>query len=185
MTDCPDLYLMRHGETVWNAEGRLQGLMDSPLTERGRQQASRQAVLVAAVAAHRYSSPLGRAVQTAGIVFAGAACHQDARLAEIDIGRFAGQRLFELRDRFPDLFQGDPLAWYDHAPGGEGFTGLARRARSFLDGLRGPSLIVTHGITLRMLRLLALGLPLEALSDLPVVQGAVHVVRAGRHEVWR
>ena len=42
----PDLYMMRHGQTVWNAEGRMQGRMNSPLTEFGAEQARRQAWLV-------------------------------------------------------------------------------------------------------------------------------------------
>lgn len=46
MPDWPDLYLMRHGQTVWNAEGRMQGRLDSPLTPLGEAQARRLAWLV-------------------------------------------------------------------------------------------------------------------------------------------
>ena len=69
MTGLPDLYLMRHGQTVWNAEGRLQGRMDSPLTALGRAQARRQAQLVQGISATRYASTAGRAVETARIVY--------------------------------------------------------------------------------------------------------------------
>ena len=79
MTALPDLYLMRHGQTVWNAEGRLQGRMDSPLTALGRAQARRQAQLVRGIDAARYASNAGRAVETAGIVYGGQDFRQGAR----------------------------------------------------------------------------------------------------------
>ena len=72
---------------------------------------------------------------------------------------------------------------HDRAPGGELFAGLEARARDFLDGLRGPALIVTHGITLHMLRLIAMDLPMSRLGELPVTQGALHIVSAGRHRM--
>lgn len=181
----PDLYLMRHGESEWNAEGRLQGRLDSPLTARGRAQAQHLAGLVAGAGALRISSPQGRALQTAGIVFGDAGFTTDDRLCEIDIGPFAGQRGEDLRAAHPDLFAPPRLGWYDRIPGAEGYAGLAARCRAFLNSLDGPAVIVTHGITLRMLRLLAMGRGMAEFEDLPVEQGGVHVIRGGRHEVWR
>lgn len=181
-----DLYLMRHGQTVWNAQGRMQGWLDSPLTDLGRRQAGWQAALIADLAgAARYASPQGRAQQTAEIVFGGADFIRDDRLREIDVGDFSGQRYPDLVAAQPHLFEGGRLAWYDRAPGGEGLAALRARVESFLADLAGPSLIVTHGITLRMLRLVALGRPDTMLEDMSVEQGAVHVIRAGQHSVWR
>ena len=181
-----DLYLMRHGQTVWNAQGRMQGWLDSPLTELGRRQAEWQAALVADVTgAARYASPLGRAQQTAAIVFGGAEVISDDRLREIDVGDFSGHCYPDLVAAHPHLFGGGRLAWYDRAPGGEGLAALRARAEAFLADLTGPALIVTHGITLRMLRLVALGRPDTLLEDMSVEQGAVHVIRAGQHSVWR
>ncbi|CAM3233601.1 histidine phosphatase family protein [Paracoccus nototheniae] len=173
------LYLMRHGETVWNAEGRLQGALHAPLTARGRQQARWQAELVAGIAGQRLSSPQGRARQTARLVFGAGAFRTDPLLAEIGIGTWAGRRLDDLQRQAPALFAGPPLAWYDHCPGGEGLAALALRCRRFLDALQGPALIVSHGITLRMLRLVALDLPPDQLAEGEMRQGAVHVVRGG------
>lgn len=181
----PDLYLMRHGQTVWNAQGRMQGKLDSPLTDLGIDQARAQARLVAGVEALRFASPQGRAQQTARIVFAGRPFRTDARLAEIDIGDFSGRLFPDLAVERPELFAQGVYGWYDHAPGGEGFTGLMSRARAFLNGLTGPALVVTHGITLRMLRLLAMGWDMSRFEDLPQHQGAVQVIRGGRHEIWR
>lgn len=193
--DWPDLWLLRHGQTVWNAEGRLQGRLDSPLTATGVAQAQRQGRLVATILAGGataapalWSSPQGRAVRTARIVFDGRPFGCDPRLAEIDLGAFTGARTPDLRAAHPQLFPAprpgeEPLGWYDLCPGGEGFGGLERRVRAFLTGLTGPAVIVTHGITLRMIVLVASGLPPEAIGRIPVLQGAVHHIGAGRHRV--
>lgn len=183
-----DLFLLRHGQTEWNVQGRMQGRRDSPLTALGIAQARRQARIVGDLLAARpdlalYASPLGRARDTARIVFDGIPPTYDERLAEIDVGRFTGHRIEDMRLKFPDLFPPDRLGWYDRTPGGEDFAALARRTRAFLDGLGGPAVIVTHGITLRMLRLIAMGLPMGAIGRMAVRQGAVHVVSGGRHRV--
>lgn len=181
----PDLYLMRHGQTEWNAMGKMQGRLDSSLTEKGIAQAERQAELVAEVQAQRFSSPQGRALQTARIVFRGKDFTGDDRLCEIDIGDFTGLMIEDLRLRYPEIFIGSRLDWHNHTPGGENFAQLAARAKSFLDSLTGPALITTHGIALRMLRILALGWPVSRFEELTVEQGAVHVVKKFQHEVWR
>ena len=180
-----DLYLMRHGQTEWNVQGRLQGLLDSPLTPLGLGQARRQAWLMRDLLhLPRYASTAGRAQQTARIVFAGLDFRSDERLQEIDIGDCTGLRLEEMRQRHAGGSGDGWPAWYDRAPGGEGLAGLESRVRAFLDDLDGPALIVTHGITLRMLRLLAMGRPIGRLPEMEVWQGAVHLVRAGRQQVF-
>ncbi|MFQ6548805.1 histidine phosphatase family protein [Aestuariibius sp. 2305UL40-4] len=179
----PDLWILRHGETEWNAAGRMQGHLDSPLTERGREQAVRQGALLEGLdfgALDVWMSPLGRAVQTAAIALDGRAriLRSDDRLMEIGMGEWQGRARAEL-----DVSQEqDGLLYYDSAPGGEGFPALYTRCRSFLDDLERPAVLVTHGITSRMLRLIATGQGMDGLSDLPGGQGVVHVVRAGRHD---
>lgn len=181
----PDLYLMRHGQTVWNTETRLQGRLDSELTELGRSQARDLAGLVGPIHATRFSSPQGRAVATARLAFNGKGFRRDARLAEIDTGDFTGQRLDDLASEYPEIFDGDQLDWYDKTPNGEHFDQLRDRCLSFLHDLDGPALIVTHGVTLRMLALLALGLPLDQIGRLPVEQGVVLAIRDGAHKLMR
>ncbi|WP_246175071.1 histidine phosphatase family protein [Paracoccus limosus] len=182
----PTLYLLRHGQTEWNAQGRLQGRLDSPLTALGRGQAKRQAQLIAALPPELqcWSSPAGRAVETARIALGGRPLAFDARLAEIDIGAFTGRTLSELQSAHPEQFSGGGLDWYDRTPQGEDFAALHARVRSFLDGLRAPAIIVTHGVTLRMIRLVAMGLPLARIGEMSVFQGALHRVSAGRHQVF-
>jgi probable phosphoglycerate mutase len=132
-------------------------------------------------------SPQGRAVQTAALALGhrNAMLHTDARLREIGVGAWSGVLRCDMVARSgpvgPDTPDG-PLALYEHAPGGEGFTALKARCAAFLSDLSGPTIIVTHGITSRMLRCLALGQPPAALGELPGGQGVVHVVENGVHK---
>lgn len=181
----PTLYLLRHGQTEWNVQGRLQGRLDSDLTPLGRAQARRQAQLVLHLPADLacLTSPAGRALATARIAFAGRDFATDDRLHEIDVGPFTGQALERLQAAHPQVFAGGGIDWYDRVPGGEDFAALQQRVDAFLRQLSGPAIILTHGVTLRMLRLVAMGLPLDRLAEMPVLQGAVHQVRAGRHRI--
>ncbi len=184
----PDLYLMRHGETEWNAAGRMQGHMDSPLTALGQRQAARQAEIMAQAFAGdpgiaRVASPLGRAMQTAGIVFGDQPFDTDPRFREISVGAFEGCTRAEIEAAHPQLFGGSWLGWYDRAPGGEGLRGLRARVTGALSELTGPTAIVCHGITLRMARLVVLGWPDDRLEEMEVRQGAVHLMRGGQHQM--
>ena len=182
------IYVMRHGETVWNAEGRFQGALNSPLTETGRAQAKQ---LGETLGAHDLSgfdvrvSPQGRAFETAAIALAQLVpeLYTDVRLKEIGVGDWAGKVRSDVAPA--GLVQHDtpdgPLALYEHAPGGEGFAALRDRCIDFLASLTAPTLCVTHGITSRMLRTVALGQPSATLADLPGGQGMVYVVENGAH----
>ena len=91
------LTLIRHALTDWNASGRFQGVADVELNAEGRQQARRLARYVAGLdeAAHIYSSPLKRAVQTAELAFPGRPLDLDSRLKEINFGEFEGKTQVE------------------------------------------------------------------------------------------
>lgn len=180
----PEFLILRHGETEWNREGRMQGGLDSALTETGRLQAQRQNAILRAfgVAGWRwYCSPQGRAMVTARIAALGltTAIAPDARLREIGVGGWAGLRRSEIAARAPHLFEADGLGWYDHAPGGEGLIALERRAKAFLEELSRPTVIVTHGITSRVIRCIAQGFPAEAFDTLGGGQGVVYHIRKG------
>lgn len=183
----PDLYLLRHGQTEWNRLGRLQGRLDSALTDLGHAQAARQAELVARLPAQmaRFSSPAGRAVATARIVFGPKPFLQDARLHEIDIGDFTGATEATLRADHPQLFADGGIAWYDRAPKGEGFAALEARVRDFLTNLRGPAIIVTHGMTLRMMIAVATKRPAAQMGQIQMTQGALHQIGASGHRILR
>ncbi len=145
---------IRHGETVWNAEGREQGQADSPLTPRGIQQS--QAIarrLRGQRFAALYSSDLGRALETADIV-ATATCASvavDAGLRERHMGIFQGFTREQMARQFPDeyaAYRANPHGY--PIPGGE--SGQQRRERSvrvmtaLADRHAGATIVaITHG----------------------------------------
>ena len=183
----PEILVLRHGETVWNAENRMQGRLDSALTETGHDQAraqNRQLLMTNLSGFRFFSSPLGRAFHTASIALKGVAMRidTDPRLCEIDVGTWSGKKRSDLALDFhwTDTPDG-ALEIYEHAPGGEGYDGLRRRCAAFLDELDQPAVIVTHGITSRMLRLLSLGWPTDRIGDLPGGQGVIYRVANGEH----
>lgn len=184
----PPLWLMRHGETEWNRAGRLQGHDDSPLTEAGEAQARDSGRRLAGLLAPDtllLASPSGRTQATARLVFGGAAFETDARLLEIGIGAWTGAHFEALRAADPALFAAPAYGWYDAAPGGERLEGLAARVAGFLAELPAraagrPVAIVTHGITLRVMRAQVLGLAMADETHLHFPQGAIHHIEAGR-----
>ncbi len=142
------LWLVRHGETDWNAARRLQSWTDLPLNGTGRRQA---ADLAPAVASRHFdgvwSSDLRRAVETAEILRGSAVV--DRRLREMDLGELDGQ---EWEDLDPAIQTG--LATFEGfaAPGGESYDQFRDRVLAFLGELDGGDhLVVTHGGVIRML----------------------------------
>lgn len=152
------LWLVRHGVTSWNLEGRLLGWADPPLVEDGRRQAEATRVRLAALLPEDlggvWSSDLLRAVATARIV-AGEPT-TDRRLRELDFGDLEGSRWSDLT---PTLRA--RLAAFDgfEAPGGETAASLAERVAGFVEDLSpGDHVLVTHGGVIRSLAR-RLGLP--------------------------
>jgi probable phosphoglycerate mutase len=183
----PELYVLRHGETEWNRIGRMQGALDSPLTDLGRAQAARQGEILASAgvtaASHAFRvSPLGRAQATAEIALAamGAVAEVDSRLAEISLGPCNGLTRDEIDRRFPDRHSDlHPFFWYDTVPGGEGFAGLEARIDAFLAGVTRPTVIVTHGMVSLFLRGRVLALGHDGMAELPGGQGVIYHLKDG------
>ncbi|MCL6451574.1 MAG: histidine phosphatase family protein [Acetobacteraceae bacterium] len=151
---------MRHGESAWNREGRLQGHGDVPLTEAGLRQGEMVARRLAGRgAAALYTSDLGRARDMAEKIgaLAGLEPIPLLDLRELDVGRWQGLAWEEVSARWPRRLRawvaGRPGAG---PPGGETLGRLAARARRVMDGLslRHPGetvLVVTHGGLIRVL----------------------------------
>jgi broad specificity phosphatase PhoE len=177
----PELYILRHGETTWNAENRMQGWLNSPLTPKGEADAARQGAILRGRQLDGFAylcSPSGRTVQTAGIACAkiAEAVHTDIRLREIGVGDWAGR----LRDELPQGTGNDPyMAQYEMAPNGEGIAVLSARCLAFLADLSGPAVLITHGITSRVIREIVVG-P-DALSNPSIHggQGCVYHLKGG------
>ena len=182
MTHYPPLYVLRHGETEWNAENRLQGHFDSPLTATGRAQAQTQNAILRRCDLSNFaalSSPQKRAQDTAEIALEGLLPFDShAGLAEIGIGEWAGRCRAELMAHCQGAR--DTYDLYEHAPDGEGFVALYARCAAFLSRLTGPHVLITHGITSRMLRLRVLGRDLDDLGDMQGGQGVVFHLSDGQ-----
>lgn len=155
------LLLIRHGETDWNSEWRIQGHTDTPLNTRGIEQAERLAARLAAEEKIDvlYSSPLARARVTAEKISAKFNIEPilDDRLKEKALGEFEGLALDEIELRYPEFYK----AWReskDHfpLPGEESSQSLYQRVQAFLADLRARHTndaritVVSHGATLSM-----------------------------------
>ncbi len=189
------IYLVRHGRTEFNAEGRFQGHCDSPLTPLGVAQAERYGELLARLIADPaewtlVASPLGRAVATADIIADSLGLHhdfpRDPRLAEIGMGSWDGLTEYEIDAAFPGARDGSTrYDFFFRAPNGEGYDAFAGRLRSWLNealAAARPIIAVSHGVAGRVLRGLYAGLdPAEALK-LPAPQDAIFRLAGGRIE---
>ena len=187
--DLPPIYVLRHGETEWNRADRMQGWSDSPLTALGRAQAEAQGRLLAHAlpeAVEIRVSPSGRAMETARIALGDRTARAEPRLREVNVGDWVGRTPQDLAVAHgfirPEI---DRHLWKFRAPGGETLEQMTQRCRAVLAELTGPTVLVTHGVTSRLLRCLALGRLPETLGDLPGGQGVVHVIVAGKAQVLR
>jgi broad specificity phosphatase PhoE len=186
----PTVYYIRHGETEWNAQGRLQGTRDIPLNALGRKQsASAGGILAELFARDRRSksslafvaSPLLRARSTMELVreVLNLPPHQyavDDRLREIGYGDWEGSTLEEARAADPDLFVArERDKWTVPSPGGESYVSVQARVSDWYGGLTTDTVAVAHGGTARAL-MVALGFETpESAANLPIAQGAVYV----------
>ena len=106
----PELYILRHGETLWNQQGRLQGQKDSLLTDKGRQQALAQGEVLRSVKSLPYIvfvSPLGRTLTTANFAVPFIKTHvKDPRLLEINFGAWEGATRDAISQKFKAPLQG-------------------------------------------------------------------------------
>jgi 2,3-bisphosphoglycerate-dependent phosphoglycerate mutase len=190
MPHYPPVWLLRHGQTEWNAERRIQGQMESPLTALGVEQSQRQALLMPGILAQNpacFVSPLGRAQQTAQIALGATSFVTDARLAEAHAGEWQGLKRAEVKDRWPELYHASPtvLDLFTAAPNGEEFEAFRSRIANFLSDLTGPSVVVAHGLLGQVLRGLVCGLTRSEMGCLSNEQGCVYVLEGGREQVLR
>jgi phosphoserine phosphatase len=183
------LLLVRHGESTWNAQGRYQGRLDPPLSQRGREQAQALAARLEALsregpAEHRVraivSSPLQRARDTAQVCAQalGLGLTVDERLTEISHGEWQGLLREEIEVRWPDMV----ASWRSTPdlvtfPGGEKLADVRERVVAFLAdpllNVPGPVLVATHDVIVRIAILIARGKPLSAFNEVRVDNAAI------------
>jgi len=190
----PTIYYIRHGETEWNADGRLQGTRDIPLNDLGRKQAADAGSILADLFARDgrseqslafVASPLGRARSTMELVRGAlelppADYSIDDRLREIGYGDWEGSTLRQMQASDPEVFakrQADK--WTVPPPGGESYAAVQIRMRDWYDSLLVDTVAVAHGGTARAL-MVALGIETSAsAADLTIEQGVVYVFGDG------
>ena len=195
----PTIYYIRHGETEWNADGRLQGVQDIPLNDLGRAQAANAGGILAGLFARDgrreqslafIASPLGRARLTMELVrstlkLPPADYAVDDRLREIGYGNWEGSTLAQMQASDPGIFaarQADK--WTVPPPGGESYASVQLRMRDWYDSLLTDTVAVAHGGTARAL-MVALGIETpDSAVDLTIEQGAVYVFGDGGLEKY-
>ena len=180
-----ELWLVRHGQTDWNLEGRYQGQSDLPLNETGMAQARKLADKLAGGSFDAiYASDLQRAQQT-GIEIAGRLgleIQLDPRLREINQGEWEGQLFTDLVKKYAaemEKRRANPLD--ARPPGGESVPEVAERAWAAVDDVvrkypEGRVLVVSHGLALATLIAKARGLPLTEVYSLIPDNAAPEVV---------
>jgi broad specificity phosphatase PhoE len=182
--------LIRHGESLWNGERRIQGNQDPPLSPRGRRQTD---LLVAHLGSHLpegavavYTSPLRRAAETAERIgsAAGLPVLPEPDLREMSLGTWEGRTVPEIQAAFPGAYERwllDP--WAHPAPAGEPLEAFARRVTGAFDRIRlahpGADLVlVSHGGAIKALLCHILGLPIRLLFRIKQDNTAVSIVDA-------
>ena len=163
------LYLIRHGQSVWNASQRLQGQADIALSDLGQQQAERVAGrLATSNLTHVYSSDLIRAKHTAQPVAnaLGLPVVEHAALRERHFGDWQGLEWDNLVAQYPTEWEPVFRGIDGHAPGGESYRDMYTRSERFLKDLADDRTVervalFTHGGTLRCLIGNLLGMPPE------------------------
>jgi probable phosphoglycerate mutase len=190
------LILVRHGETVWNTQRRMQGYRDSPLSALGLWQARQLARRLARQPfSALYSSDLGRAHRTAGSIAeaTGHAIIADAGLRERHFGVFEGLTAAEIENGYPEEYARFRSRDPDYVvPGGESARVFRDRCMASLERIarhhRAQTVvIVTHGLVLDMAYRAAQGLPLDAQRPVPLLNASLNVFsHAGgwRLESW-
>ncbi|MEJ0012182.1 MAG: histidine phosphatase family protein [Bauldia sp.] len=193
MTPVPTLVFVRHGETDWNVEGRLQGQRDIPLNARGRGQAKRNGetireLIPEAATFDFISSPLSRTRETMEILRAAmgldpAAYEVDSRLLEITFGELEGFTYRDIEERQPGWSRARHAdKWNYLPPGGESYHMLSVRIIGWVETLERPAVVVAHGGVGRVLRAHLLGLDKLATVSEDFPQDRIFLWRDGTGE---
>ena len=181
-----EIILIRHGETAWNRERRMQGQTDTPLSDIGRAQAE---ALGQRMTKHKfsalYSSDLSRAYQTAAAVarVSGREIRRDPALRERTFGIFEGLTYAEMAQRYPEEHARFLQRDADYAvPGGESPRQFYERGLACINGIADAHpdecvVVVTHGMVLDTLHRAARNMSLTEKRDAPLFNASLNTFR--------
>jgi len=187
------LYVIRHGQTAWNAQGRMQGQRNIPLDNTGRAQARAYGRILSGAAENTadfefVASPLGRARETMALIRAelGLPPHDYAlepRLKEVRFGDWEGRTRKTLREEFPDMLAArDADGWNFCPPNGESYAQMSKRVADWLSGVQKNTVTVAHGGVIRILQVLITNAPRRRAPDLPAPQDQIMCLNDNRIE---
>ena len=181
------MILVRHGQSTWNREHRIQGQLDPPLSDEGRRQAE---LLGRRLAGRRlagfYASDLKRAFETAEAIESLVDLKPDPTpgLREIYLGEWEGLRTEEIAVRFPEAWArwSEKPDW-DLVPGGEGAARFETRVSATLDEIldrhaQGDILLVTHGGVIQVALHRVIGRPSRGLFPFKIQNASISVIEA-------
>lgn len=175
--------LLRHFPTIWNAERRLQGQVDIPLTEEARAQLAGLALPPPWDAARLISSPLSRASETAHLIARGRGVETDPRLAEMSWGEWEGRLAEELiADPASGYVHVEEWGWHRRPPGGESPWEVWQRLRSALADIAAagrPAVIVTHRAAMRVILARAWGWDYDRPEPFRIRRARLHPLTLG------
>lgn len=191
------LYMLRHGETAWNTERRMQGSKNSDLTARGRVQALAMGRTLKRELERDpgptifLRSPLGRTRETSEIIgqelgLSASDWREDVRLAELSYGSWEGFSWAEIEIDHPTAladWRADPHGYCP--PGGETHAALRLRCEAMLAEIAASNtrtVVVSHGVSGAVVRGLHLGLDARAMFVLEKPQDAFFRLHGGREE---
>ncbi|MBZ9852967.1 MULTISPECIES: histidine phosphatase family protein [unclassified Mesorhizobium] len=182
----PLVYIVRHGQTAWNAEFRLQGQADTDINALGREQASanghRLADLISNPAEFDFvASPMRRTRETmerirAAMKLDPAAYGTDPRLVEVNFGDWQGFTFAELETQFPGASRTRALDKWNFQPPGkdaESYQMLLERVKPWFDALERQTVCVTHGGVMRTLFRFVLDMAEDDAAKLAIPQDRV------------
>jgi probable phosphoglycerate mutase len=183
----PLIYFVRHGQTDYNASKRIQGTLEIPINEKGREQARRNGGLLAELIGEKeefdfVASPLLRARQTMELVRGEMGLpmqgyRTDDRLKEISFGAWAGLSWPEIEARDPGTYarrQAD--RWNVAAPGGETYRDVYCAVVEWLESVTSDTVVVAHYGTARCIRGCVLKLTPAEILDLDAPQDKVLMI---------
>ncbi|UHS55822.1 histidine phosphatase family protein [Agrobacterium vaccinii] len=181
------VYVIRHGQTDWNAIRRLQGQKDIPLNDFGRSQAVANGKALRDILGQKASefdyvaSPLGRTRETMELLRGAMgldahAYRTDDRLVEVSFGDWEGQTLPELKLTHPEKVRARKAAKWDFIPPGqdaESYEILSWRIGAWLASVDRETVCVCHGGVIRSIFRLVTGMEKEEAADIPIPQDKI------------